>query len=173
MLDPGDPEFNPTYGAGRRCPRRRWVVTAEKSPPAGAGEALAVAGSKAGGDTNARPMSQRVGSVTSPQRDGGSRARGQGWAGSLWVPGGPGGTCLSAASVMALGTWQPGLHMCARVCVSPPLSFEAAAPLMVGNAEGVIADGCYRADPIMGTRKDAGVAWPGGDMPHPSLGWQG
>lgn len=113
MLDPGDPEFNPTYGAGRRCPRRRWVVTAEKSPPAGAGEALAVAG---GG---ARPLSRRVGSVTSPQRDGGSRARGRG---SLWVPGGPGGTCLSAASVMALGTWQPGLR------VPPPLSFKAAAP---------------------------------------------
>lgn len=113
MLDPGDPKFNPTYGAGRRCPRRRWVVTAEKSPPAGAGEALAVAG---GG---ARPLSRRVGSVTSPQRDGGSCARGRG---SLWVPGGPGGTCLSAASVMALGTWQPELR------VPPALSFEAAAP---------------------------------------------
>lgn len=44
MLDRGDPKFNPTYGAGRRCPRCRWVVTAEKCPPGSTGEALTAAG---------------------------------------------------------------------------------------------------------------------------------
>lgn len=53
MLDPGDPEFNPTYGAGTRCPRRRWLVTAQMSPSAGSGEALAAA--RRGGGRSATP----------------------------------------------------------------------------------------------------------------------
>lgn len=95
-------------------------------PPGGCWRGAGRDVGREGGGT-ARPMSRHVGSVTSPQRDGGSRVRGRGWAGSLWVPGGPGGTCLSAASVMALGTWQP---------CPPPLSFEAATPLTVGNGAG-------------------------------------
>lgn len=59
-LDAGDPEFNPTYGACRRCPGHRSAVTAVKSPPAGAGEALDVAG-------GCEALSWRVGSVTAPQ----------------------------------------------------------------------------------------------------------
>lgn len=59
------------------------------------------------------PVSRRVGSVTSPQRPAGPQGRG--------------GTCRSAAAVMALGTWQPGPCLC-RVCVVPSAVIRGRGP---------------------------------------------
>lgn len=98
VLDPGDPEFNPTYSAGRRCPQRRSVVTAEKSPPGGrcrgAGRGGGARGPCHGALAPSPPRSKIAGPVC--------------WAGPAAGPRGPGGTCRSAASATALGTWQPG-----------------------------------------------------------------
>lgn len=125
MLDPGDPEFNPTYGGGTRCPRRRWLVTAEMSPPAGSGEALAVA--RSGGDGREggpRHPPCHCALAPSPPRSG---AR---------VPEGRGGTCRSAAAVMALGTWQPGPCLCRALCCPQSCHLRPRLPSMVGDWGG-------------------------------------
>lgn len=120
MLHRGDPEFNPTYGSARRCPGHRWVVTSEKSPPAGSGEALAVVrgGPRAPCHRALAPSPPRSAAAA----PGGPAApRGARWHLSLR-------RSRDGAGHMAAGFV---VFLCVLACPThplPALSFEAAAP---------------------------------------------